>query len=122
MIADLLLLADALVNLVIGAVLATYPASLIGALSLPASQSTFYPRLLGMVLIGIGIALLLNALPTGLPGLGLAGAIAINLSAAAMLVLMLLTGLGKIPRSGKRLLWIVALVLIGLSALEGLMI
>ncbi len=122
MIADLLLLTDALVNLVIGAMLATFPAPLIAALSLPASQSTFYPRLLGMVLIGIGIALLLNALPTGLSGLGLAGAIAINLSAAAMLVLMLLTGLGKIPRNGKRLLWIVALVLIGLSALEGLMI
>ena len=71
MIADLLLLADALVNLVIGAVLVAFPARLIGALGLPASPSTFYPRILGAVLIGVGLALLLNALPTGLSGLGL---------------------------------------------------
>ncbi len=122
MIADLLLLADALVNLVIGAILAVFPARLIGALGLPSSQATFYPRILGAVLIGVGIALLLNALPTGLSGLGLAGAIAVNLSAAAMLVLMLLTGLGKIPGRGKRLLWFLVVVLIGLSAFESIMI
>ena len=122
MIADLLLLADALINLVIGAILAAFPARLIGALGLPAAPSTFYPRILGAVLIGIGIALLLNAFPTGRSGLGLAGAIAINMSAAAMLVLMLLTGLGKVPRRGRRLLWFLVFVLIGLSALESALI
>ena len=118
MIADLLLLADALVNLIIGAILAAFPARLISALGLPASQSTFYPRILGAVLIGIGLALIMDALPTGLSGLGLSGAIAVNLCAAAMLVLLLLTGAGKTPGRGRRLLWLLVAALVLLSAAE----
>lgn len=120
MVADLLLLVDALVNLVIGAVLAAFPTRLIGALGLPASPSTFYPRLLGAILIGIGLALIMDALPTGLAGLGLSGAIAINLCAAVMLSVALLTGIGKPTRGGRRLLWFLVAVLLLLSAAESI--
>ena len=121
MIADLLLLADALVFLAMGAILAAFPAGAVTALGLPAGQPGFYRRLLGAVLIGIGLALMMNALPSGLSGLGLDGAIAVNLSVALGLTILLLTGARKTPARGRRLLWLLVLVLLGLSAVDSLL-
>ena len=121
MIADLLLLADALLFLAMGAILAVFPAGTISALGLPAGQQGFYRRLLGAVLIAIGLALMMNALPSGLSGLGLDGAIAVNLSVALALAILLLTGGRKTPARGRRLLWLLVLVLVGLSAVDSLL-
>ena len=121
MIADLLLLADALLFLAMGAILAVFPAGTVTALGLPSGQSGFYRRLLGAVLIGIGLALMMNALPSGLYGLGLDGAIAVNLSIALAVAILLLTGARKTPARGKRLLWLLVLVLVGLSAVDSLL-
>ena len=121
MIADLLLLAHALLFLAMGAILAALPAGTITALGLPASQPGFYRRLLGTTLIGIGLALMMNALPGGLSGLGLDGAIAVNLLVAVALAFLLLTGARKTPAQGKRLLWLLVLVLVGLSAADSLL-
>ena len=121
MIADLLLLADALLFLSMGAILAIVPAGTIAALGLPAGQPGFYRRLLGAALIGIGLAAMMDALPGGLSGLGLDGAIAVNLCVALGLAVLLLTGARKSPARGKRLLWLLVLVLLGLSAVDSLL-
>ena len=121
MIADLLLLADALLFLVMGAMLAVFPAATVSAVGLPASQPAFYRRLLGATLIGVGLALMLTALPTGLIGLGPHGAIVVNLSLAVMLAVLLLTGVGRSSRQGKPLPWLLVVVLLGLSAAESLL-
>jgi hypothetical protein len=112
-----LLLADAVVNLVLGALLLTYPQSLVEALGLPAVHSAFFPSVLGGVLIGIGIALLL-AWRGGAHGLGLDGAIAINLCGAGVVVGWLLVSPDSIPTRGRWTLWTVAVLVIGIGLLE----
>lgn len=118
MVTMLLLLANALLLLSMGAILAVLPATSVLALGLPAGQPAFYRRLLGAVLVGVGLALMMRVLPTGLGGLGSHGAIVINLSVALTLAALLLTGVGRSSSQGKRLPWLLVIVLLGLSALE----
>ena len=112
-----LLLADAVVNLVLGALLLSYPQSLVEALGLPAVRSAFFPSVLGGVLIGVGIALLL-AWRGGAHGLGLDGAIAINLCGAGVVVGWLLMSPDAIPTRGRWTLWTVAAIVIGIGLVE----
>ena len=56
---DLLLMIDAIINLILGAVLLFVPRLTIEFLGLPAENTYFYPSILGAVLFGIGIALLM---------------------------------------------------------------
>ena len=111
------LLADAVINLVLGVLLLTYPQSLVEALGLPAVRLAFFPNVLGGVLIGIGIALLL-ARRGGASGLGLDGAIAINLCGAGVVVSWLLVSPDAIPTRGRWTLWTVAAVVIGIGIVE----
>ena len=122
MLTTIVLLIDALVFLSMGAMFAVLPATSVVALGLPAGQPAFYRRLLGAVLIGIGLALMMTALPTGLGGLGAAGAVVVNLSLALMLAALLMTGTGRSSRQGKMLPWVLVAVLIVLSALEAIFI
>ena len=61
--------------------------------------STFYARILGGVLFGVGLALVFEAYPdlVDSDGLSLAGAVAINLGSATMLALTLLFLRSNIP-------------------------
>jgi len=72
------------------------------------------------VLIGIGVALVVEYLrkPTGPAGLGLHGAIAINLCGALFLAGWLLSGRLDIPPRGQVFLWAVVAVLTAISVLE----
>ena len=112
-----LLLADAVINLVLGALLLTYPQSVVEALGLPAVRSAFFPSVLGGVLIGIGIALLL-ARRGGANGLGLDGAIAINLCGAGVVVGWLLVAPDTISPRGRWTLWTVAALVICIGLVE----
>ncbi len=112
-----LLLADAVINLVLGVLLLTYPQSLVEVLGLPAVRSAFFPSVLGGVLIGIGIALLL-ARRGGAKGLGLDGAIAINLCGAGVVVGWLLVSPDTIPPRGRWTLWTVAALVICIGLIE----
>ena len=112
-----LLLVDAAVNLVLGALLMFYPQRLVAALGLPEVRIAFYPSILGAVLFGIGIALLLTHRGGG-HGLGLDGAIAINLCGAGALAVWLVASPEAFSATGKVTLWTVAVLVLGIGVAE----
>ncbi|PQO35606.1 hypothetical protein [Blastopirellula marina] len=114
-----ILLIDAFVSLAIGILLAVFPRSLMDLLGLPIPVTTFYPSLLGGVVIGIAIALIYEgSRPTaGRTGLGIVGAIAIDLCAALFLAGWLLCGKLNLPIRGAVVLWSIVALLIGVSLL-----
>jgi len=112
-----LLLADAVINLLLGTLLLLYPQWLVEVLGIPAVTTTFFPNVLGGVLFGIGIALFI-AYRGGAQGLGLDGAIAINICGAGVVVGWLVVAPQTIPPRGKITLWIIALIVIGIGLVE----
>ena len=117
---NLLLLIDGVVNVLLGILLLFYPAGLADALGLPPFSSSFYPTLLGAILLGIGIALLIERYsPTrGVTGLGMAGAIVVNLCGGGALLVWLALGDLAIPVRGRIILWAVAITVLLLSTVE----
>lgn len=111
-----LLLIDAVANLILGALLLGYPLGIDELLGLPEAGSGFYPTILGGVILGIGIALLLAR--AGRPGLGIDGAIAINLVGAGVLLAWLFARPPDIPIRGLITLWFVAVVVAGIGVAE----
>lgn len=117
---SIVLLFDALVNFFLGLLLVVFPSEIFELIGLPVTDHAFYPSILGAVLIGIAIALVieLNRKPTGIVGLGLGGAIAINLCGAFVLGFWLLNGKLAIALSGHIILWIIVILLIIISIFE----
>ena len=117
---SVVLLADAVINLMLGVLLLFFSESIIRFLGIPPVESYFYPNILGGVLFGIGLALFLEYFrrPQGLIGLGLGGAVAINLCGGFVLAGWLVFGNLSIPAQGRIILWILVVVLVGLSGLE----
>jgi hypothetical protein len=115
-----LLRVDGAINVALGVLLIAFPAGLVETLGLPPADARFYPTVLGAVLFGVGIALFLeaNRLPGGIIGLGLGGAIAINLMAATSLIYWILWGELSVPTRGRVLLGILAAGLVGISSFE----
>ena len=111
-----LLLIDAIINLLLGVLLIFFPSSLVDALGVPRATSAFYPSILGAILFGIGIALLFQR-NIGC-GLGLCGAISINLCGGIVLGLWLLLGDLELPLRGLVFLWALVVVLVGISTIE----
>ena len=109
---------DAVFNLLMGVGLLTFPPAIVRALGLPETKATIYPRVFGGVLIGIAIALVVEAMVPAFGGLGLGGAIAINVSGAAVVSGCLISRPGDIAATGRFVLWTVVVVLIVLSAVE----
>lgn len=117
-----LLKTDAAINLALGILLMAFPAGLVKVLGIPMAESSFYPTILGGVLFGIGLALLIECYrkSSRFVGLGLAGAIAINLCGGFVLAVWLLSDQLALPLRGHILLWFLVLLLVGISLLEGL--
>lgn len=101
-----------------GIVLLFLPLTACKVVGLPKPQSGLWPRLLGVVLIGIGGALYIEgAVPTS-RGLGLGGLLVLNLtSALGIFALLVLNGAGQVQR-GKFILAVLAVLLILLSLIE----
>ena len=116
-----LLKIDAAINLILGILLLAFPLELVQALGMPMADPSFYPSILGGVLFGIGLALLIECYrqSNGLIGLGLGGAIAINLCGGLVLAIWLLSGSLNLPLRGQIFLWSLVLLLVGLSLIEG---
>lgn len=113
---SLLLLIDAAINLALGILLVVFPSTFIEMLGLPETESAFYPSILGAVLFGIGIALIFEVQKGG--GLGLLGAVAINLSGGLVLGAWLVLGDLVIPTKARVLLWALVTILLVISAIE----
>ena len=119
-----LLRIDAAINFLLGILLLLsipFPQQLSAFLGVPLIEQAFYPSIMGGVFIGIGISLLLesNRQPhSQMIGLGLAGAIAINLCGGMVLLGWLLFGNLNLPLRGSIFLWILAIILIGISSVE----
>jgi hypothetical protein len=118
MLESTLLWIDAALNLLLGVGLLTFPPAIVHALGLPETKATIYPRIFGGVLIGIAIAIVVEATVPALGGLGLGGAIAINLSGAVVVSGCLISHMGDITATGRTVLWTVVVVLTVLSAVE----
>ena len=86
------------------------------ALGIPNAEPSFYPSILGAVLFGIGLALLIQKRRGG--GLGLPGAVVINLCGALALAGWLVFGSLSLPTRGLLLLWGLVVLLVGISTVE----
>jgi len=113
-----LLVLEVLLKTAAGITLLFLPLTVIKLFGLPRSDSGFWPRLLGAVLIGIAGACYLEARFAGSKGLALGGAIIVNLSAAAAVALMLAVGGGAPTTRGRLALWILVALLVALSLAE----
>lgn len=114
-----MLLVDAVISLVLGLFLLVFPARVVELLGLPPADTMLYPGVLGAVVVGIAIALFLEwkRKPQGRVGLGLGGAVAIDLSAALFLAGWLLFGAAHVPARGRIVLWAIVAVLATVSGL-----
>ncbi|MBW1784283.1 MAG: hypothetical protein JRL30_26525 [Deltaproteobacteria bacterium] len=117
----ILLLIDAIVNLILGVLLLLFPVGVIDILGLPPTNTYFYPVILGAVILGIGLALLLEVMgyEKNIRGLGLGGAIAINLVGSLVLIFWLIFASLDMPLRGWIILWMVGglVFLIGVAEL-----
>lgn len=103
----ILLLIDCIVNLIIGLLLLLFPVGIIEFLGLPSTNTNFYPSILGAVIFGIGLALFLELVgfTKQVRGLGLGGAIIINIIGSFVLICWLTFGSLDIPLKGRIILW-----------------
>jgi hypothetical protein len=115
-----LLFMDGIINLILGLLLLLFPLGMAKILGVPESNMNFYPSILGAVIFGIGIALIIEVYgtPKGIRGLGLGGAIAINLCGAGVLLIWLLLKPFEIPIRGHIILWFIAIIVILLGITE----
>ena len=115
-----LLTVDGLINLLLGLLLIVFPAQLVAMLGIPEAEPAFYANILGGVLLGIGLALMLERFRSNdtAKGLGLGGAISINLCGGLVLAAWLIRGELVLPVHGYVLLWGLVLILVGISVVE----
>jgi hypothetical protein len=114
------LTADGIINIVLGFLLLLFPFGIGDTLGMPPSNNHFYTTILGGVIFGIGIALLLERYrgESKIRGLGLAGAIAINLCGGGILIIWLIRAPFKLPFHGNLILWLIAVLVLGIGLLE----
>lgn len=114
-----LLILDAFINYALGILCLLYPyvAETVGV---PFVENSFYPSILGAVLFGIGIALTIEYFrkQLGWVGLGLGGAVAINLVGGTVLIFWLILGNLTISFRGQVFLWMLATILVLISSFE----
>jgi len=112
-------LIDAIINLGLAFLLGIFPKEVIRFLGMPVVSNPFYASILGGVFFGIGVALLISRSgEKNSDGLGLRGAMVINLSGGFVLALWLLFGSLDVPVHGKIIMWALVLILFVLSAVE----
>ena len=119
--ASILIAVDSVVNVLLGLLLLIFPPSLVEWLGLPLPGSGFYVRILGAVILGIGVALAIEFRrepSSSFVGLGTGGAVAINLCGGGALVAYLAVGHLSLSTEGKIVLCILAAVVVGLGLVE----
>ena len=117
---EILLLVDGIINLILGILLLLFPFGISILLGVPESELAFYPSILGGVILGIGIALMIERFGyrSKVKGLGLGGAIVINLCGASVLTIWLILDPFDIPFRGYIVLWSIALIVLIVGIIE----
>jgi hypothetical protein len=115
-----ILLVDSVLNFLIGVLLLIFPRGIIEFLGVPMVRDTFYPGILGAILIGIGIALFYewSKKKSDITGLGTGGAIIINACVGLALMSWLLFGDLDIPARGHIILWCLVLIIFVIITVE----
>lgn len=101
-----------------GLMLTLAPARLSALFGLPSAAVTFWPRLLGGVLLGMTAALLVQGIFPAVRTLTPAGLIAINLTSGIVITGLLMLGKAATSRRGRALLWLLVLALALLISFE----
>ena len=117
---EILLLIDGIINLLLGFVLLLFPFGIAKFIGIPESKSSFYPTILGAVIFGIGLSLIIEryGYKSQIRGLGLAGAITINLCGSFILIVWLIIDPFNIPLRGYIILWSLALLVLVVGITE----
>lgn len=113
-----LLWLETLLKLAGGAALLLAPLTTIRILGLPTSATGFWPRVVGVLLIGIAAATFIEGAWAGSRGLGLAGLVILNILSAAVIALAAVLGAGAPTRRGTAALWTLVVLLLLLSLVE----
>lgn len=115
-----LLLADGIINLILGIPLLFFPTFVSETFGIRMVEGFLFSGILGGVLTGIGIALIIERYRDclGIRGLGLGGAISINLFGAGALAFRLIKGDHGLPLFTREILWVIVAVVIGISVFE----
>ena len=109
---------DGVGNILLGLPLLLFPSGVAAWLGLPFGDSAFYPVILGSVFLGIGFALLVERFSDRMTGLGLGGALTINITFGTVLACWLIWSGAQVPTHALVLLWTLASILVGLGSLE----
>ena len=116
------LLIDAVINLILAVLLLSFSQRTADFLGVPSADNNFYPNILGGVFLGITIALIIEAYRnpsnTNSIGLGLIGAVCINLCGGFVLLLWLIFGNLSLPIKGNIFLWTLDVILLLISTIE----
>lgn len=115
-----ILIINAAIDFILGILFMISPNEVVSFFGLPVTYEPFYASVLGAVLIGIGLALVIECMhkPIVMGGLGLGGAIAINMCGACVVMLWLVSGHLIIPLRGYLVLWVLVCILLIISAIE----
>ena len=116
---ELVLWSDAGLRLTLGALLVFAPRMTLTALGLPKAAETFWPRLLGTILLALAAGAIVDGRWPGKGGPSLGGFVAINLATSFALATGLVVGQLEIPKRGRLLMWL-AVFLSALLALTQL--
>ena len=101
-----------------GLILLIAPCLFAKSLGLPAIGAPFWPRLVGSLLCGLAGAVILTAWLGRSNATGLAGLAAMNVTVGVIIIAQLAVGSDPLPRRGRVLLWMAAIILCTLSAVE----
>ncbi|HEU0157691.1 MAG TPA: hypothetical protein VFR00_00185 [Hyphomicrobiaceae bacterium] len=112
-----LLWVEMLCKLAAGCALLMAPTTTAAVMGWPRPGAAFWPRLLGALLIGIGLASALDARAAGGRGLGLGGSVSINLAVATFLLVSVMLR-PPAARRGRLLSWLIVGCLFLLSLIE----
>jgi hypothetical protein len=116
----ILLSIDGIINILLGILLLMFPLGIAELLGVPIPSTNFYVTILGGAIFGIGIALFIEryGYKNNIRGLGLGGAIAINICGGTVLFIWLLVNPFNLPMRGYVILWTIALIVLLVGIIE----
>jgi hypothetical protein len=103
---DMVLWIDVAVRLVLAVLLVCVPRLTMTSLGLPKSPETFWPRILGVVLLALAAGTAIDGRWPGKGGPLLGGLVAVNVAMAFGLATALVVGQLELPKRGRLALWL----------------